>query len=165
LLPSVTSAVPAPEDKNVKMQRQTANTKQRRLIAISGLALGIGVCTIAAPSILRAQGSPAADLRGTWLVSVTRSDGVVLQSLVTFLEGGAVLQDANSTAGQGLGVLFPEAGAALDTETSGRGRCARRWHATIRLPTAAEERNGSAAGGRSSACSPRLHRLMRSELE
>jgi hypothetical protein len=85
------------------MQHQTADTKRRRRIAIAGLALALGVSTIAAPSILRAQSSPAASLRGTWLLSVTRSDGVVLQSLVTFLEGGDLLQDANSTAGQGIG--------------------------------------------------------------
>jgi hypothetical protein len=73
------------------------------MIAVSGLALAIGSSTIAAPSILRAQGPPAASLRGTWLGSVTRSDGVVLQGLVTFLEGGDALTEANTTAGRSLG--------------------------------------------------------------
>jgi hypothetical protein len=84
------------------MQHQTATTR-RRGIAIAGLALALGISTIAAPTILRAQGSPSPSLRGTWLTSVTPSNGVVHQTLVTFLEGGDLLDESNSTLGRSLG--------------------------------------------------------------
>jgi hypothetical protein len=85
------------------MQHQTASVKRRWRIAISGLALALGIGTLAAPSVLRAQRAPAASLRGTWLVSVTRSDGLVLHALDTFLEGGDMFVDSTTALSPGHG--------------------------------------------------------------
>src|SRR5260370_951352 len=85
------------------MQQQTVKTKRRWWIAISGLALAIGIGTISAPAILRAQGKPAPSLQGTWLSSVTLADGSTTLSLATFMGGGDVLEENSSPRALSLG--------------------------------------------------------------
>src|SRR5260370_32621786 len=83
--------------------QQTVNAKRRWGIAISGLALAIGISTLSAPAILRAQGKPAPSLQGTWLASVTLADGSTTLGLVTYMGGGDVLDENNSPRALSLG--------------------------------------------------------------
>lgn len=78
------------------MHPKTATTNRRWPVTILGLALAIGISTIAAPSILRAQAKPGASLQGTWLSSVTLADGSTTLSLLTFLDDGNALEENNS---------------------------------------------------------------------
>jgi hypothetical protein len=79
------------------MQPQTMNAKRRWGMALAGLLLAIGISTLSAPSILRAQGSAGPSLQGTWLATATPS------SLETCLAGGDVLEETNSPNSISLG--------------------------------------------------------------